>query len=147
MRLNFQNVRNNQSNWGLSSCIRMHGTCWILEKSQAFRSIKTPYHDNMAYFLVPWSLTIEINIQYMYDALVTGCLVCENVSGKCASTTLFSKRDTVVLALWVVYIKYRNGEKALLWWKKTTSRLESVLINWSVQTAFHWFIFQIWIRI
>ena len=54
----------------------------------------------MAYFLVPWRLTVEINIPY--DALITGYFVFENnLANTCASTTIFLKTDTVALALWV----------------------------------------------
>ena len=48
---------------------------------------------------MPLRLTVEIDI--LYDVLVTGVLVFEsNLPTVCASTTLFPKTDTVALALW-----------------------------------------------
>ena len=77
----------------------MHVTCGIQEKSQAFRFIQTPYLDKMTFFLVNWSLTVEINIRY--NRLIIGYFVFENnLSNVCASATLLSKTDTVVLTLW-----------------------------------------------
>ena len=68
-------------------------------KFHAFRFIKTPYLDNMALFLAPWRLTVEIIIPY--EALITGYFVFEcNLANACASTTMFPKTDTVALALW-----------------------------------------------
>ena len=50
-------------------------------------------------FLVTWRLTIEIYI--LYDALSTGYLGFENnLSDACACSTIFTKIDTVALALW-----------------------------------------------
>ena len=71
------------------------------EKIQTFRFIKTPYLDKMACFLVPWRLTVEINIPY--DALITGYFVFENNLAN--NATIFPKTYIVALALWVNILK------------------------------------------
>ena len=46
-----------------------------------------------------WRLTVEINI--LYDALLTGYLSFENIFlNKCASITIFPKQDNIALILW-----------------------------------------------
>ena len=88
MRLKFQKVQNNRSNQ--RSFFRYTNTCHVPNtgKSHAFRFIKTPYLDKLVCFLVPWRLTVEINIPY--QPLISEKFVFENnLANACASTTMF----------------------------------------------------------
>ena len=113
LRLNFQKVPKNRRNCGLSSGIRIHVTCRLLQKSHAFHFIRTPYVDKMACFLVPWRLRREVNVRY--DASLTGYLVFENnFSNIRASTTIFPKTDTFALAsIYIVPIGFLSYYKCI----------------------------------
>ena len=80
MRLNFQNFKQKTNTVavieGISLDIRIHVTCRILEKSNPFRFIQTPYLDKVMRFLVTLRLAVEINI--LYGAFLTGHLGLEN---------------------------------------------------------------------
>ena len=116
LRLNFQNVPNNRSNWGLSSDIRIHVSRRILEKSYAFCFIRTPYLDKMTCCLVLWRLTGEISVRY--HTFLTGYLVFENkFSNARANTTKTSGLVYVYLQKIMVLLQARMQRA---WWLAAT---------------------------